>query len=59
MDEPDAIACNVVALSCDGRAFGNPFGVHALAYVVTGGSGEAPQPPARFGNRFAIGNQGA
>jgi hypothetical protein len=55
MDEPDAIACHVVALSCDGRTFGNPFGVYALACVVTGGSGEAPQPPATFGNRFAIG----
>ena len=38
MDEPDAIAC-------DGRAFGIPFGVYALACVVSGGSGEAPQPP--------------
>jgi hypothetical protein len=52
MDEPDAIAC-------DGRTFGNPFGVDALACVVTGGSGETPQPAARFGTRSGIGIQGA
>ena len=35
--------------------FGNPVGVHARVGVASGGSGEAPQPPATFGNRFAIG----
>jgi hypothetical protein len=54
-DRPDAFACNIIATS---NVRPVPTTTPSGSWVfgrVTGGSGEAPQPPAVDENRFAIG----
>jgi hypothetical protein len=54
-ERPDAFACNVAATSnAVPVPTATPLGSGAFGRV-TGGRGEAPQPPAVNGNRFAIG----